>query len=215
MPKRGYRFRLDGALLTIMALFLLGGLIALGFLRNLTKENRALIVIATSLVILACFACLILLSTYRKWLRRRVWLRVMAAWKESSRTGVAPHFVRANLLSEDELRRLATQVYSRMGYRIVRREDTTKLLHLINPNDEYEIMACKQQPDVLELHQVYSFHLEMKRAKAVRGYFWAPGGFTSEAINWVAHRSIVLADWLEIGRLVDCDHAQGSRFLEY
>lgn len=215
MPKRGYRFRLDGTLLVIMALFLLGGLIALGFLRNLTKENRALIVIATSLVILGCFVCLILLSAYRKWLRRRVWLKAMVAWQESSRAGIAPNFAQANHLTEDELRSLAIRIYSRMGYRIAPGGGETRLLRLLNPDDEYELMTCIQQQDILELHYVYSFYLEMKRAKAVRGYFWAPAGFTSEAMKWVAHRSIVLADQIEIGRLVDCGHAQGSRFLEH
>ena len=215
MPKRGYRFTLDGTLLAIMALFLLGGLIAFGFLQNLSKENRALIVIASSIVILGCFTCLIFISAFRKWLRRRVWLRAMAAWDESSRAMLTPDFVIANRLAEDDLRRLAIQVYSRMGYRIARAEDGAHLLRLINPDEKFEIFACQQEPDLLELHHVYSLYLEMKRTKAVRGYFWAPAGFTSESINWAAHRSIVLADQHEIGRLVDCSHTNGSGFLEY
>jgi hypothetical protein len=190
-------------------------LIALGFLQNLSKENRALIVIASSVVMLGCFACLILMSAFRKRLRKRVWLRAMAAWDESSRALLRPNYVMANRLGEDELRRLAIQVFSRMGYRIARSEEGAKLLRLINPNEKFEIFACQQGPDLLELHHVNSLYLEMKRTKAARGYLWAPAGFTSESIHWAVHRSIVLADQYEIGRLVDCSHANGSRFLEY
>jgi len=198
-----------------MALFLIGGLIALGFLQNISRENRALIVIAGSVGILGCFACLILMSAFRKRLRKRVWLRVMAAWNESSRARLTTNFVLTNGLAEEDLRRLAVQVYSRMGYRIARRQVEDKVLRLINPDNEFELVACKQQADLLELYHVYSLHLEMKRTKAVRGYFWAPAGFTSETTNWVVRKSIVLADQNEIGRLVDCSHAKGSRFLEY
>jgi hypothetical protein len=215
MPKRGYRFTLDGTLLAIMALFLLGGLIALGFLQNLSKENRALIVFASSGAILVCFTSLISVSAFRKWLRKRVWLRAMAAWDESSRAMLRPNYVMVNRMGEVELRHLAIQVFSRMGYRIVRSEEDAKLLRLINPNEKFELFACQQGPDLLELHHVYSLYLEMKRTKAVRGYFWAPAGFTRESIHWAVHRSIVLADRYEIGRLVDCSHTKGLRFLEY
>jgi hypothetical protein len=102
-----------------------------------------------------------------------------------------------------------------MGYRIAHREGEAGYIQLINPDGRIELVACKKQPDLLELHHIYSLQLEMNRTKAVRGCFWAPAGFTSDAINWVAHKSITLADGHGIGRLVDCAHAKGSRFLEY
>jgi len=93
--------------------------------------------------------------------------------------------------------------------------DKAGYIQLINPRGEIELIACRQQQDLLELHYVYSLQLEMKRTKAVRGYYWAPAGFTSETMKWAIHKSIVLADQYEIGRLVDCARAKGSRFLEY
>lgn len=215
MPKQGHRAILDGMLLAIMALLVLGGLIALGFLQNLSKENRALIVIISSVGIMSCLGGLIFISGFRKWLRKRVWQRAMAAWNESSQARNTRKFVMTNQLSEGELRELAIQIYSRVGYRIANRKDDGSYFHLINPNGRIELIACSQQPHLIELHQVHSLELEMKRTKAVRGFFWAPAGFTNEVNDWVVHRPIVLTDEQEIGRLVDCAHAKGSRFLEY
>ena len=215
MPGQRQRVKLDGILIAIMALLVPGGLIALGFLRNISGENRALVVMAISIGMIGCFAGLIFLSAFRRRLRKRIWLRAMAAWNESSRARNSPNFIMTGPLVEDGLRQLAIQVYSQMGYRIANREAEDGYLQLINPNGMIELIACKQQPDLLELHHVYSLYLEMNFTKAVRGFFWAPAGFTSEALGWVLHRPIVLADGDEIGRLADCAHLKGSRFLEY
>lgn len=214
MLKPGHRAILDGTLLAIMGLLLLGGLIALGFLENVSKENRALIVVIISVGMIGCFGALLFLGTFRRWWRRRIWLRAMSAWRESSQAALAPNFFLTTHVSEEELRRLAIQIYIRLGYRVTRDSDGLSL-KLINPDGAIELVACKRQSDLIKLHHVYSLELEMKRVKAVRGFFWAPEGFTSDAREWAVHRSIILADGPEIGRLVDCAHAQGSRFLEY
>ena len=215
MPGLRHRAILDGILLTIIALFALGGLIALGFLQNLPRENRASVVMVSSVGIIGCFVGLMFLSAFRRWLRKRIWLRAMAAWDESSQARNNPKFVMTNQLSEGELRHLAIQIYFRMGYRIANREKEGDYLQLLNPDGRIELIACKQQPHLVKLHYVYSLELEMKRTKAVRGFFWAPAGFTREAIDWVVHRPIILTDGDEIGRLVDCAEAKGSHFLEY
>jgi len=215
MLRHRHRAILDGTLLALTALFVLGGLIALGFLRNISRENRALIVIVSGVGMIGCLVGLIFTSAFRKWLRKRIWRRAMAAWYESSQARNTPKFVMTNQLSEGELRELAIQIYFRMGYRIANREEEGDYLQLLNPDGRIELIACKQQPHLIKLHHVYSLELEMKRTKAVRGFFWAPEGFTSEAIDWVVHRPIVLTDGDGIGRLVDCAEAKGSRFLEY
>jgi hypothetical protein len=214
MPRLRHRAILDRTLLAITALFVLGALIALGFLRDLSKEDRALVIMVSSIGILGCFVGLMFVSSFWKRLRKRTWQRAMAAWKESSQGGNTPKFDITGHLSEDGLRQLAIQIYSRMGYRIPNRE-IKEYLQLINPDGRIELIACKQRANQIELHHVYSLELEMKRTKAVRGFFWAPTGFTSEAIDWAVHRSIILADQIEIGRLVDCAQAKGSHFLEY
>jgi len=193
---------------------MVGGLIALGFLQNLSKENRALIVMVSSIGMIGCLAGLIFISAFRNWLRKRIWHRALSAWSKSSQAGDISNFDMTGRLSEDELKHLAIQIYSRMGYRISNGEAEEKYLQLINPDGRIELIACQQQPDLIKLPHIYSLHLEMKRTKAVRGFFWAPAGFTSEAMDWVAHKPIVLADQNEIGRLIDCAQAKGSGFLE-
>ena len=66
MPKRRHRFVPDQTLLAIIIIFLLEGLLALGFLKDLSKENRALIVIASSVGIFNGFAGSIFISLFSK-----------------------------------------------------------------------------------------------------------------------------------------------------
>ena len=214
MAKRGHRTTLDRILLAITALFVMGGFMALGFLKNVTQENRALIVMVSSLGILGSLATLTLVTFFWMRLRRWAWQRAMAGWYRRYQVGSSPKFVLGNHLTESELKQLAIQTYSRIGYRLATRENADLYLRLINPEGKNELVACKQQSELVELHQVYPLEFEMKRLKAVRGFFWAPAGFTDEAMEWVAHRSIVLADRIEIGRLVDCAQTKGSRFFE-
>lgn len=188
---------------------------ALGFLKIVSEENRALFVIVSSLGIMGGIAALAFISTFWRRLRMWTWQKAMASWDRGSRLQVSPKFAISEGLEEAELKRLAIQTYTRMGYRVASKEEKGAYLRLINPHRRIEVVAYKGQPGPIALHHVYSLELEMRRIKAVRGFFWAPAGFTSEAIDWVTHRPIVLADGLEIGRLVDCARSKGSRLLEY
>lgn len=187
---------------------------ALGFLKNVTQENRALIIMVSSLGMIGGLAVLMLVHVLWGRLRRWTWQRAMTGWHRRYQVGSTPKYVLPDQLAEPELRQLAIRTYAQIGYRLARREDTDLYLHLINPDGRIELVACKQQSEPVELHQVYPLELEMKRLKAVRAFFWAPAGFTDESINWVIHRSIVLADRIEIGRLVDCADTKGLRLLE-
>lgn len=215
MPKQGLRITLDKAFLAITALLVLGGLIALGFFEKISEENRALLIVAISTAIIGSLACMMLLNVFRRRLRRWIWQRAIASWTRNSRAAIPPKYSLPDSLVENELQQLAIQVFCRMGYRIARKPDGASYLTLINPDGRTELVACNQQPEPIELHHVYSLDLEMKRTKADYGFFWAHAGFTGEAVEWVKHRSIALADRIEIGRLVDCAQAKGSRLLEY
>jgi hypothetical protein len=215
MPRQSHRITLDRIFLSLTALFVLGGFMALGFLKIVSEENRAPVLIGSSLGIMSCLAAMLFISSVRRRLRRWTWQRAIASWSRNSQTGNTPKFVLPDSLAENELRMLASQIYSRIGYRLANRKDTGAYLHLINPDGRIELVACRKQPDPLAFHHVYSLELEMRRTKAVRGFFWAPAGFTDESLEWAKHRSIMLADRLEIGRLVDCARAKGSRLLEY
>lgn len=215
MAKRGHRTTLDRILLTVTALFVMGGFMALGFLKNVSQENRALIIMVSSLGMIICLAALMLVSAFWTRLRTWTWHRAMAGWHRKYQAGNTPKFVLPESLREDELRQLAVRTYSRIGYRQSARDQEGTYLHLLNPDGQIELVACKQQSDPIALHQVYPLELEMKRTKAVRAFFWAPAGFTEECIDWVTQRSIILADRIEIGRLVDWAQAKGSRLLEH
>jgi hypothetical protein len=214
MAKRGHRTTLDRILLAITALFVLGGFMALGFLKNVSQENRALFIIVSSLGMLGGLGAL--LFVHAIWIRLRAWTwqRAMAGWHRRYQVGSPPKFILPDPLAESELTELAVQTYSRIGYRLANRGNADMYLRLINPEGRTELVACKQQAEPVELHQVYPLELEMKRVKAVRGFFWAPAGFTDECIEWGAHRSIVLADRIEIGRWVECAQIKGLRWLE-
>lgn len=214
MRKHRYRATLEKSLLAAAAIFLLAGFIALGFLRTLTKENRALIVILASVGMMACFVGLMSTNAFRKGLRRRTWRRAMSAWIEISQAGNPPKFSLARQLSDDELRHLAVQVYSRMGFIVINKDGGDDYVRMINPEGSIELVACKQQPNPVEIKKIYNLHHEMRKEGAVRGFFWSLEGFTSEAIYWARQKPIVLADQDEIGRLVDCAHENGSNLLE-
>ncbi|HSL29461.1 MAG TPA: restriction endonuclease [Anaerolineales bacterium] len=218
MAKHSHRTTVDRILFAITALFVLGGFIALGFLKNVSQENRALfviIILVSSLGIVASLAGLLFVSTLWRRLRRWTWQRAITSWDRSSRAKSTPKYMLPANIAEHELRQLAIQIYSRMGYRVPKRDPEGIYLPLINPNHEIELVTCHHGSEPLALHHVYSLELEMRRLKAVRAFFWAPSGFTSECQGWAANRSIMLADSSEIGRFVDCAQAKGSRFLEY
>jgi hypothetical protein len=214
MAKRGHRTTLDRFFLASTALFVLGGFIALGFLKNLSQENRALIVLVSSLGAIGGLAALMGVNAFWIRLRRWIWQRAMAGWHRKQRVGSTPKFVLPDHLAENDLRQLAMRTYSRIGYRLAKREDKESYLRLINPDGKIELVACAQQADPIALPQVYSLELEMRRVKAVRGFFWAPAGFSDESMDWAVRRSIVLADRTEVGRLVDCSQSKGSWLLE-
>ena len=215
MAKRGHRTTIDRILFAITALFVLGGLLALGFSKDNSGENRALLVLVSSLGILSGILALVFVSTFWKRLRRWTWQRSMVSWERASWKGHTPNFMLADGVQEKELRRLAIRTFSRMGYLISDEGKADLYLKLINPDGRVELVACQKLPEPVKLHHVYSLQLEMKRMKAVRAFFWSPCGFTSEAIQWAMPRQIVLADPLEIGRLIDCAALRGSTVLEY
>jgi hypothetical protein len=147
MTKRGHRTTLDRILLAITALFVLAGFMALGFLKNVSQENRALIILITSFGMIGCLAALMLANVLWRLLRKWTWQRAMAGWHRRYQTGTTPKFVLPDQMPESELRKLAIQTYLRIGYRQSNREEQGIYLHLLNPDGRIELVACKQQPD--------------------------------------------------------------------
>ena len=82
MPKPRPKALIEKALFGLAALCLLLGLSALGFLRDLSRENRALLIIVSSLGLIASFASLIFVRFLWRGLRKRTRQKVLSAWQE-------------------------------------------------------------------------------------------------------------------------------------
>jgi hypothetical protein len=206
MPKQRQKYILERILLGIAAVFLLGVALAPGFLPDLSAENRAPVIILGSAVVLICTFGVMFLGRIRRWVRRYIWLRTMNAWVKSTHEGKVPEFDFAQHLSHGGLKHLAMQIYSRMGYDVMDREENEvdrMWVKMVNPEGRIELVYCEQSREPLGIAHVHKMQLALKRENAVRGYIWAPGGFSSEAIHWVKNRPIVLADNHGIGRFVE------------
>lgn len=206
MPNSRHKYIFEQILIGFTAIFLVGGLLALGFLPNLSRENRALIIISTSIVALSSVFGLLVIGRVKKWLRLRLWRRAMAAWKKSSCEDETPEFDLALHLSDGGLMHLAVQIYSRMGYDVFEPEedgDQHLWVRMVNPEGKIELVYCKQCPELLGVRQVTLMQKAMRRENAIKGFIWAPSGFSDQAIQWVKNRPIILADNHGIGRFVE------------
>lgn len=131
--------------------------------------------------------------------------RAMTIWNQPVKQGQTFETHSARRFLEDELEEFASQVYKKMGYRAKHTGQTGDHgvdVLLMNPNKEIEIVQCKQWRKPVGEREVRDLMGAMTHYNAVRGWLWAPGGFSSPARIWAKNKPIVLADDEEIGRLV-------------
>jgi len=214
MPKPKRRALLENILFGLAAICLAVGISALGFLGDLSRENRALLILISSVGVVVSVIGLFGIHLFWKWLRRRTRERVLSAWQASIQSELPSNVDVAHYLSEGTLRILAMQLFGRIGYGVLNKEDDEGYVRLMNPDGHLELVACKQQADPLEIEHLHELDLELKRTKAVQGFFWAPGGFSEEATHWTKQQPIILADRYGIGHLIDCVLAHHSTLLE-
>lgn len=84
---------------------------------------------------------------YRKREREKVWRLAMAAWQINGQTNARVQKRSSLDLSDVELERLAAQVYKKMGYKVQhvgQMGDHGIDVLLTNPNNQKEIVQCKQ-----------------------------------------------------------------------
>ena len=206
LSKHRFRFGLSELIFALAALFFLGGLFALGFPQFFSSENRAQIVLVSSLVLLFCFASLTAIQYHRKQKRAREWRQIMATWMAKKEAGEITNHDLAGHLSQGALEYLAARIYARIGYRVYPlhfNDDLGYRIKLVNPEGKLELLHCLQCSQPLGLQEVSHFHAAMIRENAVQGFIWAPGGFSSAVVYWTKSKPIVLADSTEIGRLVE------------
>lgn len=187
-------------------LLLLGGSSAIGFWRSIPAEGQTLILVAGMTAIICGTGALVMFSIYRKRQRAAAWQRAMAAWKQSQKIDKSYEALSIHHLSPYDLEKFAAQVYSKMGYRVThtgRSGDHGIDVKLINPKGQIEVVQCKQWNKPVGEPEVRNLAGSMVAEKAIRGFLWAPKGFTTGAQRWAKGKPIVLADEREIGRLIE------------
>jgi restriction system protein len=144
--------------------------------------------------------------------RRVAWERAMMNWHQGKAEGQLVTLISVRTLSPAELERFSVQLFKTMGYRVRhtgRSGDHGVDVHLTNPNNQSELVQCKQWSKPVGEPEVRDLAGAMTHEKAERGFILAPGGFTQSAKAWSRGKNIILADEQEIGRLVES--AYGDR----
>jgi hypothetical protein len=149
---------------------------------------------------------------YRKREREKTWRLAMAGWKNNGQANTSIQKQSALYLSDLELEKLAARVYQKMGYKVRhvgQMGDHGIDVLLINPNNQKEIVQCKQWSKPVGEPALRDLYGAMMHDQAVRGWLWAPRGFSGPARAWAKGKSIVLVDDKEIDRLIGL--AYGSK----
>lgn len=209
MPRRRYRRSERGPdLIGLIGVLLIGGGLSLArWWREQPPEGQLIVGIGTVMALGAGIGLIVLVQVERQRKRRLAWQRATADWISSRQTGRVPAYYSTEHMGAAELEKFAAQVYAKMGYRVThtgRSGDHGVDVKLTRPDGQIELVQCKQwknrpvgEPEVRDLYGA------MMHLHAVRGFIWAPRGFTTAARRWCQGKPIVLADSREISRLVE------------
>ena len=196
----------DDFVKAIAAILLLGYGTLANFWKSLSPADKTLFAVLAISALIVGVAFIVVLLRYRNQRRRIAWERAMRTWNESSKGGNKPLFQTAKDLSPDGLEKFAAQTFRKMGYSVVhtgQSGDHGVDVHLTNPNNQIELVQCKQWNKPVGEPEVRDLMGAMMHENAVRGYIWAPGGFSDSARRWAKGKPIVLADNDEIGRIIE------------
>jgi hypothetical protein len=196
---------IDYAARLIIVLGLLSYVPIVAWWQDLSPNSRFFMLAAIGLATTAGVGIGFAFLIYRKRERETLWRLAMAAWQNDGQANTIVHKRSALHLSDVELERLAAQVYKKMGYRVQhvgQMGDHGIDVLLINPNNQKEIVQCKQWSKPVGEPVLRDLYGAMMHDQAVRGWLWAPRGFSGPAKSWAKGKAIVLIDDKEIDRLV-------------
>ena len=167
--------------------------------------SKFLLLAGTGLMLMVGLAAVFAFLIYRKRERDKNWRLAMASWQSSAQREENSPKQSARHLSDLELEKLAEQVYRKLGYSVQHVGQTGDHgidVLLINPNNQKEIVQCKQWSKPVGEAALRDLYGAMVHDQAVRGWIWAPRGFSGPAKSWAQGKPIVLVDDTEINRLI-------------
>ena len=173
--------------------------------QSIPSTGKFLLLAGTGLVMMVAFGAAFAFFIYRQRERDRIWRIAMAGWQNASQSEENRRKQSAMHLSDLELEKLAEQVYKNLGYRVQHVGQTGDHgidVLLINPNNQKEIVQCKQWSKPVGEATLRDLYGAMMHDRAVRGWIWAPRGFSGPAKAWANGKPIVLVDDAEINRLI-------------
>jgi hypothetical protein len=173
--------------------------------QSLSPSDKFILFAVTGFVLTTVIGVVFAFLLYRNRERDRLWRLAMAGWQNSSRRQDSRPRRSAMHLSDLELEKLAEQVYRKLGYRVQHVGQTGDHgidVLLTNPNNQKEIVQCKQWGKPVGEAALRDLYGAMMHDRAIRGWIWAPRGFSGPAKAWAKGKPIVLVDDAEIDRLI-------------
>ena len=173
--------------------------------QSFPPNSKFLLFATTGFVLMLGIGAVFAFLIYRKHERDKIWRLAMTGWQTASQTEGNRHKQSAMHLSDLELEKLAEQVYKKLGYRVQHVGQTGDHgidVLLTNPNNQKEIVQCKQWSKPVGEAALRDLYGAMMHDQAIRGWIWAPRGFSGPAKAWAKGKPIVLVDDAEINRLI-------------
>lgn len=190
-------------------LIIFSGLIAyfpiVNWWKSIPPTGRTFLIVMATTAIVAGIGAIVMLRIYQKRERINAWRRSMIGWQNKEQTNAIAQKQSAIYMSNVELEKFAAQVYKKMGYKVQHvgtMGDHGVDVLLINPNNQKEIVQCKQWNKPVDESPIRDLYGAMIHEKAVRAWLWAPRGFSEPAKAWAKGKSIELVDDKKIGHLI-------------
>ena len=173
--------------------------------KSIPLTSRFFLLAATGFAATAGTGFVFAYFIYRKREREKRWAFAMAEWHNNGQASKSIQKQSALYLSDIELEKLAARVYEKLGYKVQhvgQMGDHGIDVLLINPNNQKELVQCKQWSKPVGEPVLRDLYGAMMHDQAVRGWLWAPRGFSGPAKAWARGKPIVLIDDAEIDRLL-------------
>ena len=208
MSKKRRRSNFDLAELIVRALaaiFLSAYIPVAAWWNSLPESGRIFMLVGISIAVFAGIGAVIMFSIYRKRERADAWKRAMHIWQNKEQAGMVVQNQSAKYMTDVELEKFATQIFSKMGYKAKRTGETGDHgvdVTLLNPKGQIEIVQCKQWNKLVGEPQIRDLYGAMQHERAVKGWLIAPRGFSEPAKKWSKGKEIELVDDNEISYLI-------------